>query len=392
VAARCLRCRKPAAQCYCALLPRLETTTRVVLLQHTRERDMPLGTARMASLCLPRAELHVGVTWGTRPAVVAALSDPARPAILLYPGEGARDILREPPVGPVTLVVVDGTWAQARRVVRDNPILQALPRYAFITPEPSRYRIRREPDAAYCATIEALMHVLGVLEGDPARFRTLLPPFEAMIDAQLAIEAAGPAQRPRVIRPPRPRRADLPATIASRWDDLVCVVGEANAWPPDQVPAPGPTELVRWLAYRPSDGALFDAIAAPSGPLGPTTLAHSELSAEAVAAGVSHAELVARFAAFARSTDVVCAWGPLAPAWFAGHGGALPAAALDLRVVARRHARRGVGRLEDHAPTVAPLAPGRGGRRLAMLAALLRGWRDELARQPVSCPAGTPSA
>ena len=65
---------------------------------------MPIGTARMASLCLPESELHVGVRWADHAPLRAALSDPARPPILLYPGPGARDILTEPPAGPVTLV------------------------------------------------------------------------------------------------------------------------------------------------------------------------------------------------------------------------------------------------------------------------------------------------
>src|SRR3954449_12670499 len=121
--------------CYCRLLPRLETQTHVVILQHRRERDMPIGTARMASLCLPQAQLHVGVDWSESAALARALGDPARPPVLLYPGPEARDILREPPPGPATLVVVDGTWSQAKTVVRDNPVLQALPRYAFATPE-----------------------------------------------------------------------------------------------------------------------------------------------------------------------------------------------------------------------------------------------------------------
>ena len=365
--------------CYCALVPRLETATRVVILQHTRERDVAIGTARMASLALPQAELHVGVRWGERPAVVQALSDPARPAILLYPGPGAIDILTAPPAGPVTLVVVDGTWAQARRVVRDNPILQALPRYGFATPEPSRYRIRREPDAAYCSTIEALMHVLGALEGDPARFRALLTPFEAMIDAQLACEASAPPQRDRPMRPRRPAPPQLPAMLAARWDDLVCVVGEANAWhAPPGVAAP-PPELVHWVAYRPSDGARFAQLVAPTGPLAPPTLAHCELDAAALAAGCDHATLLARFAAFVRPTDVVCAWGPRSPALYEGHGGALPAAGADLRAVAQRYARRKIGTLEDYAgPTATPLADGRAGRRLAMLVALVRGWRETL--------------
>lgn len=383
--------------CYCARLPRLDTATRVVLLQHTRERDMAIGTARMASLCLPNAELHVGVEWGGHAAVRRALADPARPAILLYPGPDARDVLREPPVGPVTLVVVDGTWAQARRVVRDNPVLHALPRYGFVTPEPSRYRIRREPRAEYCSTIEALMHVLGVLEGDPARFRALLAPFEAMIDAQLACEASAPAQRSREPRRPRAIRPHLPAVIAERWDDLVCVVGEPNAWP-YRGPTPPPAELIHWLAYRPSDGARFDAIAAPAGALSPSTTFHSELTAAQLAAGGSLAALHAGFDRFVRSSDIVCAWGPRAPALYLGNGGALPAARLDLREVAQRHAHHKVGTLEAYAATTtttAPLGPGRGGRRLALLAALVRGWRDQLTRsapdQPRPAPVSPPA-
>ena len=49
--------------CYCAALPQLDTATRVVILQHSRERHMALGTAGMASLCLPQASLHVGMRW-----------------------------------------------------------------------------------------------------------------------------------------------------------------------------------------------------------------------------------------------------------------------------------------------------------------------------------------
>jgi DTW domain-containing protein YfiP len=374
---RCLRCRKAQTMCYCALLPRLETATRVVILQHRRERDMSIGTARMASLCLPQAELHVGVDWTDSEPLARALADPARPPVLLYPGPNARDILREPPVGPVTLVVVDGTWAQARSVVRDNPILDVLPRYAFTAPEPSRYRIRREPRAEYVSTIEALMHVLGVLEGDPERFRALLVPFEAMIDAQLACEASAPAQRTRRVKI-RAKRPHLPAEIVARWQDLVCIVGEANSWPYCAgTPAPH-ADLIHWLAYRPSDGSLFEAIAAPTGELAPNTTFHSELTAEQIAAGMTAAEVVEKFAAFVRPTDVMCSWGAYAPTLFAAHGGVLPEATLDLRSVAQRYVQRKVGGLDRYAGEVTPLTHGRGGRRLAMLASLLRTWRGVL--------------
>ena len=79
----CERCRRPAKVCYCRFVEPIETRTRVVILQHPRERDMAIGTARMASLCLPGSELHVGVDWGASPDLARALSDPDRPAYLL---------------------------------------------------------------------------------------------------------------------------------------------------------------------------------------------------------------------------------------------------------------------------------------------------------------------
>jgi DTW domain-containing protein YfiP len=382
--------------CYCHALPRIDTATRVVILQHPRERDMPIGTARMASLCLPRAELRVGIQW-TGELLAGAIGDPARPAILLYPGPGARDILRDPPRGPVTLVVVDGTWSQARTVVRDNPVLQALPRYAFATPEPSQYRIRREPRAEYVSTIEALMHVLGALEGDPARFRSLLDPLRAMVDAQLACQASAPRRGVRQVHRPRPPRRVVPEAITQRFADLVCVVGEANAWPyggrgrsaaPPSEPGEEPRdELVHWVAHRVATGETFDRIVAPAGPLASSTAFHIELPEAAILGGGARGELGARFARFARPTDLLCAWGhhgldlglDLASA-----AGIAAADRLDLRAAAHRVANRKLGSLEAYAATLGPppttLAPGRAGRRLALLVQIVRAWCAQAAR------------
>lgn len=352
-----------------------------MILQHPRERDMPIGTARMASLCLPGCELHVGVQWSEHAALRAALADPARPPILLYPGPGARDILHEPPRGPVTLVVVDGTWSQAKTVVRDNPILHALPRYAFATPEPSHYRIRREPRAEYCSTIEALMHVLGVLEGEPAAFRALLAPFHAMVDAQLAAQAARPARRVRQRRGPRPVVQRLPPALVDRYADLVLVAGEANAWPYDRASA-GPRgpriadgdELVHWVALRPSMGERFEQLAAPAGALSPSTPFHTRLTAAQLAAAPPRAALVDAFARFLRPTDLVGAWGHYATNLFRAAGGALPEL-VDLRALAQRLTNKKLGGIEPFAASLgepgAPLGDGRGGVRLAALAQIV---------------------
>ena len=339
---------------------------------------MPIGTARMASLCLPNSELHVGIDWSTNAALARALADPARPPILLYPATGARDILREPPLGPVTLVVVDGTWSQAKTVVRDNPILHALPRYAFATPEPSRYRIRREPRPEYCSTIEALMHVLGALEGDPARFRSLLDPLNAMVEAQLACQAERPQRRKRV-PPMRPSlRERLPAALRERFGDLVLVVAEANAWP-YRDKSKLPDELVQIAAFRPATGEQFEVIVAPVDVLSASTPFHTGLAAETIRGGVARSDALAAFARFVHPTDVLASWGHYAPDLIRDSGGTVPER-LDLRASAQRLLNQRAGSLEDFAaklesPATPALAQGRAGLRLAALAKLVATWR-----------------
>ncbi len=377
----CRRCERPLSVCYCAALTSIETRTRIVILQHPAEKGMPIGTAHMANLCLPQASLHVGTHWDESEALRAACADPERPPILLYPGPDARDILADPPTSPVTLIVVDGTWSQARGLVRDNPQLAALPRYAFTAPAPSNYRIRKEPRAEYVSTLEALVHVLGALEGDPERFLALLEPMDAMVDAQLAAQARAPRPRKARPRPVLSPAERLPAAIRERYDDLVLVSGDANAWPWDTPEHALGDELVHWVAHRPSTGATFVAVVAPRHPLAADAPRHTGLTAASLRGGTTIEEFLRRFGDFTRPTDVVCSWGHHGLRMFKECGGVLPGGTfLDLRQAARILTNRKNGTLESYAASVggAPvidLPAGRAGQRLGMLISILAAWR-----------------
>jgi DTW domain-containing protein YfiP len=374
----CPRCERPVRVCYCAHLTSIDTTTRVVLLQHPREEDMAIGTARMANLCLPNSELHVGVDFERSPALARALGDPSRPAALLYPGDDAIDVLTDPPRGPITLVVVDGTWWQARKLVRTNPTLAALPRYAFRAPTPSEYRIRREPDEAYVSTIEALVHVLGVLEGDPERLKELLTPFRAMIDKQIAYATTVHGARVRHGKgPPAPKRPRIPAALGERRGSIVCITGEANAWPytNKELRTSHREELVHLVAHRPLTGETLDVIVKPRNPLAPSTPPHVGLEAEALLEGAPLDELFERWAAFVRDDDIVCSWGHYAVGIFGAAGGTMPRTRLDLRQVARVLMRGRVGtmdavleKLAIDAASIPMLGRGRAGVRAGQLA------------------------
>lgn len=387
----CERCRRPSVTCWCAHLPQLPSKTRVLVLQHPRESRVAIGTARMAHLALPNSLLRVGVDFSADPVVAAALAAPGD-AYLLFPGAHARDIRTLPPAAdrPITLVVVDGTWSQARTLVRRNPLLAALPRLAFVPRRPSDYRIRREPTDFCVSTIEALTEALNVLEpprpspdgtmkGEPdaAPFDPLLAPFRVMVARQetYAVEVASSRHQKRQRAPGR-TPPSLGKRLAADWARLVCVHGEANAWPVRHPERRAP-ELVHFAAWRAATGERHETVLSPRGPLAPFTIEHLGLSAAQLAGGASVAAWLSSWQSFARPDDIFVHWGSFQLALAAGEGLPMPRRRFDLRGELTQAALRPPGgTLEDCVAQLgAPPPPlgfaGRGGRRLSALAALL---------------------
>jgi hypothetical protein len=218
------------------------------------------------------------------------------------------------------------------------------------------------------------MYVLGSLEGNPERFEAMLSPFRAMIDAQIECRDRLHGARSRTRKRPPQHKSPIPVSFRERRDDLVCVIGEANAWP-YCCPERGslyPDELVHWVACRPGTGEYFDYIVAPSHPLAENTTKHIALSEEQLANGGSLAGLFSAFDAFVRPSDVLCCWGHYAASLYGKSGGSLPQERIDLRPLTHAVEKRRFGALEDY-PGQAPLTPcptrrGRAGLRLDKLA------------------------
>src|SRR3954469_5971194 len=121
------RSRRPRATCYCEDLHPVPTRTHVVFLQHPRERKVAIGTARLAHLALANSELHVGVDFQGVDRVRELAAERSGEGALLFPAgdTGETPRLARP---PSTLVVIDGTWPQAKKLLKLNPALLQLPR------------------------------------------------------------------------------------------------------------------------------------------------------------------------------------------------------------------------------------------------------------------------
>ena len=169
-------------------MPRLATDVPVVVVQHGAEARHPFGTVRLARLGIEGLKVIVA----RRDDEGRTQCPPCAPqgAALLYPSADAPVLGVDAP-RPRALVAVDGTWYTARKVIRDNPWLQALPRVRVRPPRRGNYRIRRAPDPGrQLSTIEAIVYALRALGADAEASGAMLRAFDTMIDRQLAIVAA----------------------------------------------------------------------------------------------------------------------------------------------------------------------------------------------------------
>src|SRR6516162_5186430 len=153
----------------------------VLILQHPQEKKEVLATAALTRALLIRAELVVGLSWPNLSRALGRSVDPNRWAVL-YLGSArpasfgdqreviALDRRAEPAPGQDAIlrgldgvVVLDGTWKEAKTLWWRNPWLLKLHRLVLNPPRKSRYgRVRREPRREALSTTEA--RLLGALD------------------------------------------------------------------------------------------------------------------------------------------------------------------------------------------------------------------------------------
>lgn len=186
VEARCAVCRMHLTLCICALVPRLRTRTRLVLLVHFREARKPTNTGQLAARCLERSSVNV---YGKpdQPLELPPLGDDEVP-LLMFPAEGAPPISQHAASEqPIALIVPDGNWHQARKAARRVSGSGAIRCVTLPAAGPTEYRLRAEPREGGLATLEAIARAIGILEGDagPQIERAMLAVFRVMVERTL---------------------------------------------------------------------------------------------------------------------------------------------------------------------------------------------------------------
>ena len=178
----CERCALPSRTCVCALATPAPNEVDVLVLQHPDEAREAKNSARLLSLSLARCRVVVGAVFEPE-ALLALLDGDVSGSALLYPSdtqiEGVAPI---PAVRPRRLVLLDGTWRRSAQMLRANPLLQTLQRWALRPTGPARYRaLRKAARATQLSTLEAACAALADIESAPARYEPLLSAFDRFV-------------------------------------------------------------------------------------------------------------------------------------------------------------------------------------------------------------------
>lgn len=183
--ARCPRCLLRWEDCLCADVVPVPTRTHFLLLRHIKEACKSSNTGRLAHLALPSSAL---VDWGApgQPLDEAPLREPG--TWVLFPEGQPLSALPEP---PRRLVVLDGSWPQARRMLHRIRALQTMPRVTLPPPEVAPLRLRRPPHPDGMSTIEAVAQAVEVLEG-PERAAPLRALFATLVRRVLVSRGTWP--------------------------------------------------------------------------------------------------------------------------------------------------------------------------------------------------------
>ncbi|BBO06185.1 DTW domain-containing protein [Bradyrhizobium ottawaense] len=214
----CPHCQKPMPLCICdSVTPIEKSRLGLLILQHPQEQDRALGTARLLARHFADATVRVGLSW---PSLSKALGRPVENAshwAVLYLGSArAADLEAEGEIvalnrkGEVAenqrgilgklegIVLLDGTWSQAKALWWRNPWMLKCQRVILNPAHPSRYgRLRKEPRKDGLSTIEAAATILAGLERRPDIAETLNASFERLLTRYREVQAEMPELAPK---------------------------------------------------------------------------------------------------------------------------------------------------------------------------------------------------
>lgn len=222
----CPTCLKPQHLCVCEAVEPIDNQIFLLILQHPQEKRETLGTAQIAHLQFRNSALKVGLSWSNLKRILGREVDYKRWGVLYLGPVKQGDNAPKAEVAVVDkggnvqkdsdlvlgdlegVIVLDGTWSQAKTLWWRNPWLLKCRRIVLHPQFRSLYgQARKEPRRESVSTLEAGAFLLSRLEADPTVLDRALKPFSLLLKKLRA-----PRPRPVPAKPAAPAEAPTPVS------------------------------------------------------------------------------------------------------------------------------------------------------------------------------------
>lgn len=153
---------------------------------HKKEVFLPSNTANLTKLSLKNFDLF---TRGFQDSLLSEkfIHPKNYTPLYLYPSDDATELTSDfinKIKTPVNLIIPDGSWRQAAKLHKREPLLKNIQRVKINLQEKSQYKLRKQKYDYGLCTYEAIVHALSIIEKQTPK-HDLLNNLKVMVDANL---------------------------------------------------------------------------------------------------------------------------------------------------------------------------------------------------------------
>lgn len=162
---RCTQCMLLPYLCICSIKKTVTSQSAFLLLMYDDEILKPSNTGRLIADLIPDTYAYIWSRTQPDTNMLALLADPQWQPIIIFPAEYAQPerVLSHYKIkaGKRPLfILLDASWAQAKKMFRKSPYLDALPVLSFSPQKLSEYLVRKASKDNQLATAEVASCVL----------------------------------------------------------------------------------------------------------------------------------------------------------------------------------------------------------------------------------------
>ncbi|OAJ94342.1 tRNA-uridine aminocarboxypropyltransferase [Vibrio bivalvicida] len=160
----CPQC-KLQYQCVCHKLPSINTRFHLALLTHENEATRETNTGQWLDKSLSSTSVHIWQRTQPCDKLLAMLQSEKYQAYLLFPGDKSVAVTqavaqaKQNSKTPL-FIVLDGTWQEAKKMLRKSHWLKVLPLIRINPTKNSSYQLRRNQEQGHLCTIEVGCEIL----------------------------------------------------------------------------------------------------------------------------------------------------------------------------------------------------------------------------------------